>query len=443
MRSKKYADCCRTPSPCNRRRGQHFYFRADGAAIRNSAGKLGPGLDVRGLGSFVVTPPSVHESGKRYEWLRRAHPVALPDWLREKMLAASDAPPANTAANGNAINPNGDEIPQGHGHLRMLKLAASLRNQGFSGAAILKNLQIANELQCKPRLEDADLAKLAAWAGSKEIGGRGRQQLEKSEKVFVQSFSTVQSESVEWLWEKRIALGKITIFASDPGKGKSLASNDISARISRGGSFPDGTPAVQGDALFLTAEDGRADTIRPRLEAHGADLARVHFISGTQVTRPDGSSAESHFNLERDIEKLDEAIAALPELRLLVIDPINAYMGLTDTHRDSDVRRILTPLAELAERRRVAVILIMHLKKSETSAMLAVSGSIGFVAAARCVWGFGEDPTLPGYRIMVPIKNSLAPMGDGIGYRIVPYEHDTRSDSSNGRAETSRSTRTK
>ena len=403
--------------------GKHFYFRSDSAPIRNSASKLGAGLDVRGAGGYVVTPPSVGESGKRYEWLRRVQPVALPPWLKEKMLAASDAAPASTNGNGAVLT--GDEVPQGQRHQRMLKLAASLRNQGFSSAAILSNLCVANALQCKPPLDEADLAKLAAWAGAKEIGGRnGRQPMDKSEKVLVQSFSTIESESVEYLWEKRIALGKLNIFASDPGKGKSLISNDIAARISRAGSFPDGSAAIQGAALFLTAEDGRADTIRPRLEAHGADLSFVHFISGTQISRPDGTTGEAHFNLERDIETLDAAVAAIPDLRLLVVDPIDAYLGSVDSHRNSDVRRILTPLAELSERRRIATLLIMHLKKSETSAMLAVSGSIGFVAAARTIWGFADDPTLAGFRVMVPIKNSLAKLGDGLSYRIIPFPQD-------------------
>jgi hypothetical protein len=316
--------------------GKHFYFRADGAAIRNSASKVGAGLDVRGNGGFVVCPPSVHESGKRYEWLRRVHPVSLPEWLKEKMITASDAAPASTNGNGVAVVGTSDVVPQGQRHQRMLKLAGSLRNQGFSREAILANLRAVNSLQCCPPLDEADLAKIAFYVGGKEIGGRnGRPPMDKSEKVNVQSFSSIESESIEWLWDHRIALGKLTIFAGDPGKGKSLASNDIAARISRGGSFPDGAPAIQGSALFLCSEDGMRVTIRPRLAAAGADLAEVHFISGTTVMRADGTSAESHFSLERDIETLEKAIEAIPGLRLLTIDPVNSYLGATDTHRDS------------------------------------------------------------------------------------------------------------
>jgi putative DNA primase/helicase len=84
----------------------------------------------------------------------------------------------------------------------------------------------------------------------------------------------------------------------------------------------------------------------------------------------------------------------------------------------SEIRRVLAPLAELAARRRIAVLGVMHLKKSETSALLRVSGSIGFVAAARVVWGFGEDPQTPETRVMVAMKNNLAPRSNGLAYRI-------------------------
>jgi putative DNA primase/helicase len=119
-----------------------------------------------------------------------------------------------------------------------------------------------------------------------------------------------------------------------------------------------------------------------------------------------------------DIEKLDEALAKLPGTQLVIIDPISAYMGHVDTHRDAETRRVLTPLAELAARRRVAVVGVMHLRKGDTSALLRVSGSIAFVAAARCVWGFGQDPDVPENRVMVAVKNNLAALGNGLAYRI-------------------------
>ena len=90
--------------------------------------------------------------------------------------------------------------------------------------------------------------------------------------------------------------------------------------------------------------------------------------------------------------------------------------------RDAEVRALLTPLVEFAARTGVAVVGIMHMRKSETDAMLRVSGSIAFVAAARAAWGFGEDPDDPSLRVMVPVKNNLAPLGDSLGYQIADDE---------------------
>ena len=121
----------------------------------------------------------------------------------------------------------------------------------------------------------------------------------------------------------------------------------------------------------------------------------------------------------RDIERLDEAIGKLPDTKFLVIDPINAYMGRVDTHRDAEIRRVLAPLTDLASRRRIGVGAVMHLKKGDASALHRISGSIGFVAAARIVWGFGTDPDTPENRVMVGIKNNLAPLGaTDLPYRI-------------------------
>lgn len=160
------------------------------------------------------------------------------------------------------------------------------------------------------------------------------------------------------------------------------------------------------------------DTVRPRLEAAGADLARVHRVSAVRVVLADGAESESTFNLERDIEKLEESLSRISNARLLIVDPLTAYLGKIDAHRDAEVRYVLAPLSEVASRRRIAVIGVMHLRKSDTSALLRISGSIGFAAAARTIWGFGEDPDDPTTRVMTPVKNNLAPLGAGLAYQI-------------------------
>src|SRR5208283_2021212 len=164
-----------------------------------------------------------------------------------------------------------------------------------------------------------------------------------------------------WLWNQRIPLGKLTIFAGDPGKGKSLVTVDVAAHLSKGENFPDGSRCSVGDTIFLSAEDDAADTVRPRLDAAGADVSRIHRVKAVKVTLADGGTGDSIFSLERDLEKLDEAIGRIPSTQLIVIDPVSAYMGKVDTHRDAEIRRVLAPLADVASRRSVGVVGIMHL----------------------------------------------------------------------------------
>jgi putative DNA primase/helicase len=385
-----------------------FWFRQpDGVKSKSTASVLAPQLDTRGDGGYVVAPPSIHHAtGQPYRVVKDVPWAPAPiELLTPQTSSASPTPTANT-------------IPQGQRHGTMLSIAGALRARGLSREVVLAELENANARLCVPPLDAGEIQKLADYVSGKPAGFPGQRPHETSAEVELESFSQVHPEKVRWLWDTRIPLGKLTIFAGDPGKGKSLVTVDVAARLSRGGTFPDGGCCGVGDTIFLSAEDDAADTIRPRLDAAGADVSRVHRVKAVKVTLGDGGTGESVFNLERDIEKLDDAIGNISSTQLLVIDPVSAYMGKIDTHRDAEIRRVLAPLAELASRRRVGVVGVMHLKKGDTSALLRVSGSIGFVAAARVVWGFGEDPDAPETRIMVAVKNNLAPLGNGLAYRI-------------------------
>jgi putative DNA primase/helicase len=388
-------------------RYQFWFAQPAGMKSKCSAGVLGPQLDTRGDGGYIIAPPSIHhETGKPYRVVKNLPWAPAPiELLEPRPVSGSHQPIADT-------------IPQGQRHRTMLSIAGALRARGLSLNVVLGELHSANERLCVPPLDQNEITKLADYVGTKPARFTGQRPMETSEKVALESFRDVLTESVQWLWSRRIPLGKLTIFAGDPGKGKSLVTVDVAARLSRGTTFADGARCNVGDSIFLSAEDDAADTIRPRLDAAGADVSRVHRVKAVRVTLADGSTGESHFNLERDLEKLDEAISPISDTRLLVIDPVSAYMGSVDTHRDAEIRRVLAPLAEFASRRRVAVIGVMHLKKGDTTALLRVSGSIGFVAAARVVWGFGEDPDSAENRIMVAVKNNLAPLGEGLAYRI-------------------------
>lgn len=233
----------------------------------------------------------------------------------------------------------------------------------------------------------------------------------------------IQAKPISWLWRGRIARGKLTIIAGNPGLGKSQIMALMAAVVTTGGTWPlDHARCAPGDVLFLTAEDDAADTLRPRLEAVGADLWRTHIVDGViEGYRSDGTRADRTFSLESDVRALDQKLAELGNVVLVVVDPISAYLGKIDSHRNSEVRGILAPLSELAARHNIAVVGLSHLTKSgPAQALMRVTGSLAFVAAARAAYLVAEDPQDKTRRLFMPLKNNLAPDSAGLAYRIEP-----------------------
>jgi putative DNA primase/helicase len=226
----------------------------------------------------------------------------------------------------------------------------------------------------------------------------------------------IEPEAVDWIWPGRIARGKLTLIAGDPGTGKSQLALDTVARVSKkGAQFPDGSSALTGSALILTAEDAANDTVRPRLEAAGADLARVHRLKAAIF----GNGERRTFDLQHDLVALSKKLAEVGDVALVIIDPITSYMGSKiDSHRTTDVRAVLEPLAAWAEEHHVAVIGITHPpKNAPAKAIHALVGSIAYVAAARMVFLTIEEPGTE-RRLMLAVKNNLGPLAPGLGYAL-------------------------
>jgi len=223
----------------------------------------------------------------------------------------------------------------------------------------------------------------------------------------------VESKPISWLWPGRIALGKLTLLAGDPGLGKSTLALDIAARVSCGASWPDVSDvSAPGRVLIATAEDALDDTVRPRLEAVGANL--VNIVAVKSIRTREG---ERGFSLEVDLRALERKVAALEGLRLLVIDPVTAFLGATDSHKNSDVRGILAPLATLAEKHAIAVLAVTHLNKAQSQAIYRALGSIAFVAAARAAWFIAKDKQDPSRRLMLEGKNNVG-HASGLAFRV-------------------------
>ena len=140
--------------------------------------------------------------------------------------------------------------------------------------------------------------------------------------------------------------------------------------------------------LLLSAEDDLADTIRPRLETLGADCSRI--ITVTTSDAADSTLALPHFDLL--IPLLDRALDSAPDCRLVIIDPISAYLGRAVENINAEVRRVMTAFNKLAARRRLAILAISHLRKQQGAAMHRSMGSLAFVAAARAAWLIAKEP---------------------------------------------------
>ena len=230
----------------------------------------------------------------------------------------------------------------------------------------------------------------------------------------------VVATPVEWLWDKRIPLGRITLLVGKPGQGKSFLTCDFAARVTTGTPWPDGSPCHKGSVLMLTLEDDPADTIRPRLDAMHADVARVRILKAVNYRDIDGAPRQRGLTLA-DLPVIEKALESLSDCRLLVIDPIGDFLGgRVDSHRDNEIRAVLTPLAELARRRKVAVLVVMHRRKStgEGGADETAMGSRGFTGIARSVWHVTRDANDKKRRLFLPGKQNLAEELPGLAFRI-------------------------
>lgn len=221
---------------------------------------------------------------------------------------------------------------------------------------------------------------------------------------------TIQREEIKWLWYPYIAFGKLTIIQGDPGEGKTTFALKLAAELSNGRCFSNDGNVKMSDPLnviYQTAEDGLADTIKPRLEDAGADCTRIRVID----------DSERSLNMQDD--RIEQAIKQT-NTKLIILDPIQAFLGdKVDMNRANETRDITKQLGAVASRTDCAVVLIGHMNKgSNTKAAYRGIGSIDFFAIARSVLLVGRVPDNPNIRAVAQIKNNLAPEGDTVAFQL-------------------------
>lgn len=199
------------------------------------------------------------------------------------------------------------------------------------------------------------------------------------------NMADVETKKVEFLWYPYIPYGKLTIIQGDPGEGKTTAVLQIAALLTKGEKLPeDDQEREPVNVIYQTAEDGLADTVKPRLEAAGADCSKVLVID------------ESEQGLSMSDLRIEEAIKQTGA-KLVILDPIQAYLGSgVDMHRANEIRPVMKHLGDIAEKYNCAIILIGHMNKASGSkSTYRGLGSIDFQATARSVLIVGrvkDDP---------------------------------------------------
>lgn len=217
--------------------------------------------------------------------------------------------------------------------------------------------------------------------------------------------SGVKTRKVQWAWDQRIPLGKLTSIDGDPGGGKSLMTLDWAARWSTGTPMPGETEATIGPVpvILVSAEDDIDDTIVPRLIRAGANLDLIKLI-------PHGITPKLPFDMGTDLAWLEEEIMTVGA-RVVILDPLMAFLpDKTDSHSDHSTRRALGPLKYMASTTGAATLLVRHLNKggSGTKAMYRGGGSIAFIGAARAGFMVGRSEEDSRIRLVVGVKANLA-----------------------------------
>ena len=260
----------------------------------------------------------------------------------------------------------------------------------------------------------------------------------KPETVKIIRMSDVELTPVEWLWKPYLPFGKLSVLQGNPGEGKTYFAMHLAAACTNGKLLPNMERMEPFNVIYQTAEDGLGDTVKPRLIEAGADLDRVLVIDDSEV------------QLTLSDERIEKAIIE-NNARLVIIDPIQAYLGAdVDMNRANEVRPIFMRLGQVAQRTGCAILLIGHLNKAAGMQSLQRGlGSIDIAAAVRSVMFIGKlkhDPTM---RILTHEKSSLAPpgvslafsLGDEGGFRWVG-EYDITADEMLSGIEPQRETKT-
>jgi hypothetical protein len=469
-------------TPRNDYGGRHYRYRILGAVggnqrlARSADGKVVL-IETRGEGGYAIAPGSpggCHESGLPYRHVAGPPIENVPTITadeHETLLGAArsfdqhieparEAPQASATRDG--LSP-GDDYNQRASWDEILASAgwAAVHSSGDktywrrpgkrSGVSATSGLRskAGNELfyvfssNAAPFDPSTPYSKFAAYATLNHRGdfsaaasalaaqgygdrttatGEGHRPQRSSIKAKVLNMSEVEPMPVRFTWPPRVPRGCITVIGGKPAEGKStVASSDLAARVTRGINWPDGAACEKGSVVILSCEDDPNYTIRPRLDAAGADVSKVLLITGAERYDPASGEQEQLLLTLEDVGALREVLASITDPALLIVDPFGSFVsGRTDTYRDNQTRNVLAPIAALARDFDLAALIVCHRKKSTDApdADSALLGSRAITALARSVWHVSRDPANDTRRLFLPGKQNLAPPQPGLAFAI-------------------------
>jgi hypothetical protein len=398
--------------------GRHIGFACNGHKIRNSAGKLGPGLDIRADGGYVILSPSVHISGQQYLWEVSSRPNEItpappPEWLL-KLISEKKSP---TLFNSSS------KILHGGRNNHLASLAGSMRHRGMSQGAITAALLQENQGKCEPPLNEEEVERIAGSISRYPPAEKAlKNDLGVVSEVQVELVrgNQVKLEPVDWVWNGWLASGKMHILAGDIGTGKTTCALALAATITTGGRWPSGDQATKGNVLIWSGEDDPSDTLAPRLVVSGADMERVFFIKDVRE-----GSKKRPFDPAIDMGVLRQSLAEITGgVSFMIVDPIvSAVTG--DSNRNAETRRSLQPLVDLAAAEDCALLGITHFSKNTAGRRTTdrVNGSLAFAAMARVVMVAAKSEVKEGdegppSRLFLRAKSNIGPDHGGFLYDL-------------------------
>lgn len=378
--------------------GQHYYFQYPKEGIRNSVGRagyLGMGLDIRGDNGYVLAPPSNHVSGGKYVFAvdpRACKILPCPPWI---LNAKKDR------CSVKEITDSEKKIPVGQRHSEMVAYAGAHRARGETAKEVLDILRTINENRCEEPLPDEELAQIAAGS-AKWPQGEGAE-------MIVTPFSEIKPEEVTWLWEPWIPMQETTLVFGAGEAGKSTLLSWMAARVSSGGQwYKNNGHTTHGSVIYLSDEENPHTQIRPRLDANGADVGKVYYYRNIQA----GKGRTTVFSISKYLYTLENLIATIGDVKLLILDPVVAYLGRANANDNVEVRTALLKLTNLARKHNLAIVCNTHInKKPDLELIQRAIGSVAFANAVRSAMAVAkeidEDGKWTGMRLMELSKKNL------------------------------------